>query len=93
MAGAYPSLYGIKPEQEQAFTEDWLNPRMTARAVARKYGVSTNTACTTAITRLKLPRKRKGRQVAIAGTWHRPACFVCGGATGGRCGCLGQGVA
>lgn len=80
--GPMPKIHG---PTEKRFIEDWRS-HMSARRIATKYGVSVQTACSTAA-RLGLPSKKR-HKVLQAGTRDRPTCAVCGGDTGGRCGCM-----
>ena len=81
--------YGPPPKitgpRELEFAKDWRTD-MTARRIALKYGVNVQTACSTAA-RLGLPPKRRHRADLPTGWIVRATCFVCGGDTGGRCGC------
>jgi uncharacterized protein YjcR len=98
MKGTVPPT--IKPDKDEAFAKDW-NARMSLRDMGRKYGVTPNTISTHA-GRLKLPYrgrwpkdyepknaryKKKSKEAEQYQQYRQDVCFVCCGATGGRCGC------
>jgi hypothetical protein len=82
-----PKING--PRAEAEFGADWRNPTLSARVIANKWDISVQTACSTAA-RLKLPSKRRHRADLPSSGQERHGCGVCGGATGGRCGCYGR---
>ena len=77
-------MRGVPPEREAEFKADW-DKRISVLVMGRKYGVNEATVRRTAI-RIGLGSRRDPRRNR-GGTRNRPTCMVCGGDTGGLCGC------